>query len=193
VSDQKDEQETERRPRADALANRARLIEAAKAAFAETGPDATLEEIARRAGVGIGTLYRHFPTRHAIVEAVYLREVTELAAAADRLLAEKPPAEAMHAWMRLFIDYIATKRLMYSAVSATMGAATPFAATGEALTNAAARLFDAARAAGQIRADAQPADIMRGLIGLAYNAGEPDWQASAERLVDILMAGLRTG
>lgn len=193
MTDQKElheAQDTGRRPRADALANRARLLEAAKAAFAETGPDTSLEEIARRAGVGIGTLYRHFPTRHAIVEAVYQREVEQLAEAATRLLDELGPLEAMRAWMRLFIDYMATKKLMYAAVSATIGGATPFAATGDLLTAAANCLFDAARAAGEIRRDAEPGDIMRGLIGLSFGANEPGWQASAERLIDILVDGL---
>ena len=101
-----------RKPRADAQRNRDGLLEAAKAAFAEVGPEASLDEIARRARVGIGTLYRHFPTRDAIVEAVYRREVQQLADAAPRLIESLPPAEALRAWMRLFIDYIAAKRVI---------------------------------------------------------------------------------
>jgi AcrR family transcriptional regulator len=99
-----------RRPRADALFNRKRLVSAAKAAFADTGSDASLEVIARRVGVGIGTLYRHFPTREAIIEAVYLTEVEHLADAAPRLLASMPSAEALHKWMHLSVDYVAAKR-----------------------------------------------------------------------------------
>ena len=104
--------EPARKPRADGQRNRERLMEAAKAAFAEVGADVSLEEIARRAGVGIGTLYRHFPTRDAIVEAVYRREVEQLADAATRLIGSMPPGEALHEWMRLFVDYIATKKLI---------------------------------------------------------------------------------
>src|SRR5580658_7642845 len=104
-----------RKPRADAMRNREHLLEIAKLAFADAGADVSLEEIARRAGVGIGTLYRHFPTRGAVVEAVYRREVRQLASAAERLLAEGPPGEALHQWMRLFVDYIATKKVIASA------------------------------------------------------------------------------
>ncbi len=101
-----------RKPRADARRNRERLLATAKAAFTEVGADVSLDEIARRAGVGIGTLYRHFPTRDALVEAVYRREVEQLAGAATRLLGSLPPGEALYEWMRLFVDYIATKKVV---------------------------------------------------------------------------------
>ena len=110
-----------RKPRADAQRNRDGLLEAAKAAFAEVGPEASLEEIARRADVGIGTLYRHFPTRDAIVEAVYRREVQHLADAAPRLADSLPPAEALRAWMRVFIDYIAAKKVIAPALKSLVG------------------------------------------------------------------------
>ena len=105
-----------RKPRADGRRNRERLVEAAKAAFAELGVDVSLDEIARRTGVGIGTLYRHFPTRDAIVAAVYRREVEQLAGAAERLLGSLSPGAALHEWMRLFVDYIATKKVIASAL-----------------------------------------------------------------------------
>jgi AcrR family transcriptional regulator len=109
-----------RKPRADARRNRDGLLEAAKATFAEVGAEASLDEIARRAGVGIGTLYRHFPTRDAVVEAVYRREVQQLADAAPRLIESMAPAEALRAWMRLFIDYIAAKKVIAPALKSSV-------------------------------------------------------------------------
>ena len=110
-----------RKPRADALRNRERLIGVAKQAFTETGGDVSLEEIARRAGVGIGTLYRHFPTRETMVEAVYRREVGQLAEAARTLLDMQRPGEALHAWLKLFVDYMATKRVIAPALGSVAG------------------------------------------------------------------------
>ena len=181
-----------RKPRADAERNRERLTLAAKAAFAEVGADVSLEEIARRAGVGIGTLYRHFPTRDAVVEAVYRREVLQLAEAAETLLATLPPGEALHQWMRLFVDYIATKKVIAPALGALSGGTSElFAATGAAFTKAMNLLTDRAAKAGAIRADIDPHDIYRALIGFTYGNTSPGWQASALRLIDILMDGLR--
>ena len=131
-----------RKPRADAQRNRDGLLEAAKAAFAEVGPEASLDEIARRAGVGIGTLYRHFPTRDAIVEAVYRREVQQLADAAPRLIECLPPAEALRAWMRLFIDYIAAKKVIAPALKSLVGGGSALYADSGARINEA---IDAAR------------------------------------------------
>jgi AcrR family transcriptional regulator len=181
-----------RRPRADAQRNRERLLEAAKAAFAEAGAEVSLDEIARRAGVGIGTLYRHFPTRDAIVEAVYRREVEQLAGAAARLLETLPPGVALHEWMRLFIDYIATKKVMAAALSGIAGgAAALYAASGPRITEAMALLVDRATAAGDIRSGVEPLDLLHALVGLSYANATPGWQASALRLIDILMDGLR--
>ncbi len=182
-----------RKPRADGQRNRERLLEAAKAAFAEAGPDISLDEIARRAGVGIGTLYRHFPTRDAIVEAVYRREVAQLADAATRLLDELPPGAALHEWMRLFVDYIATKKVIASALGSIAGGAALYAASGERIQQAMSLLVTRAAAAGQIRADADPADILRALVGFTYFNTSPGWEASAHRLIDLLMDGLRSG
>ncbi|HLY81301.1 MAG TPA: helix-turn-helix domain-containing protein [Caulobacteraceae bacterium] len=181
-----------RKPRADAQRNRERLIEAAKAAFADVGADVSLEEIARRAGVGIGTLYRHFPTRDAIVEAVYRREVQQLARSAKRLLASRPAGEALHQWMRLFVDYIATKKVIAQALSTLVGGTTDlYAASGVLITDAMTMLVTRAAAAGDIRADADPADLLHALVGFTYAPSGPGWQASALRLIDILMDGLR--
>jgi AcrR family transcriptional regulator len=181
-----------RKPRADGQRNRERLIEAAKAAFAEAGTDVSLEEIARRAGVGIGTLYRHFPTRDAVVEAVYRREVQQLADAATRLLAAHPPGEALHAWMGVFVDYIATKKLIAPAL-AVPGAdrSELYAAAGTAMTGSISELVSRAKASGDIRPDADPEDLLRALIGFTYGNASPGWRESALRLIEILMDGLR--
>lgn len=181
-----------RKLRADGVRNRERLIVAAKAGFAEVGPDVALDEIARRAGVGIGTLYRHFPTRDAIVEAVYRREVQQLAEGAERLRATLTPGEALHAWMRMFVDYVATKKVIASAMSAMVGGASAlYATSGLSITDEIARLVQAAKAAGDIRGDVEPDDILRALVGFAYANTNPGWRASALRLIDILMDGLK--
>ena len=181
-----------RKLRADALRNRDRLLEAAKASFADAGADVSLDEIARRAGVGIGTLYRHFPSRDAMVEAVYRREVEHLADAANRLTGTLPPGEALHAWMRLFVDYIATKRVIAPALKAMVGGASElYASSGARITEAMARMVEHARTAGDIRADADPADLLRALAGFTHFNTGADWEASARRLIDILMDGLR--
>ncbi len=181
-----------RKPRADSQRNRERLIAAAKAAFAQSGTDVALDEIARRAGVGIGTLYRHFPTREAIVEAVYRRERQQLADSAHSLSADLPPGEALRQWMRMFVDFIATKKVMASALNAII-AGTPelYAASGVVIPDTLAALVARARAAGDIRPDADPNDILRALIGFTYGANGPGWEMSALRLVDILMDGLK--
>jgi len=181
-----------RRPRADSQRNRRLLLEAAKAAFGEVGAQVSLEEIARRAGVGIGTLYRHFPTRGAIVEAVYRHEVRRLAVSATRLLASLAPGEALHQWMRLFVDYIATKKVIASALSSIVGATTDlYAQSGERIAGAMSLLVERAAAAGDIRPDVDPDDLLRALAGFTYGNASPKWQGSALRLIDILMDGLR--
>ncbi len=181
-----------RKPRADGLRNRERLVEIAKAAFADIGADVSLDEIARRADVGIGTLYRHFPTRDAIVEAVYRREVEQLAGSATRLLASLSPGEALHDWMRLFVDYIATKKVMASALGAIGGGGAELrASSGARITAAMVLLVERAIAVGDIRPDVDPNDLLRALVGFTYGAASPGWRASALRLIDILMDGLR--
>ena len=182
-----------RKPRADAQRNRDGLIEAAKTAFAEVGPEASLDEIARRARVGIGTLYRHFPTRDAIVEAVYRREVQQLADAAPRLVEALPPAEALRAWMRLFIDYIAAKKVIAPALKSSVGGGSAvYADSSVRINQAIALLVERAQASGHIRPSADPADLLRALIGFAYVNSAPDWEASAGRLIDLLIDGLKS-
>ena len=181
-----------RKPRADGLRNRERLMEAAKAGFADMGADVSLEDIARRAGVGIGTLYRHFPSRDAIVEAVYRREVQQLADAATWLLEARAPGAALHEWMRLFVDYIATKKLIASALGSIAGGASDlYASSGARIKDAMTLLVRRARAHGDIREDVDAADVLRALFGLTYGNADAGWEVSARRLIDILMDGLR--
>ena len=181
-----------RKPRADSARNRQLLIDAAKAGFSGVGVDVSLEEIARRAGVGIGTLYRHFPTREAVVEAVYRREVEHLAEAVPQLLQTSPAGEALHQWMHLFVDYIATKRIIAPSLAAA-AARTPalHKSSLELITGAVSTLVKRAVASGDVRKDIDPSDLLRAMVGVSYSNPDPGWEASARRLIDILMDGLR--
>jgi len=186
---------SESRPlRADARRNRDALLENAAAAFAEHGVDASLEDIARRTGVGIGTLYRHFPTREALVEAAYRRGVESMCDAADELLATNPPDVALEQWMLRFVGYIATKR----GLAATLKEAADshlelFAAMRARIDAAMTGLVDAAAKAGVIRADASPADLLRAIGGVCMVSGEGGSEDQSRRLVGLLMDGLRYG
>jgi AcrR family transcriptional regulator len=181
-----------RKPRADSARNRQLLIDAAKAGFSEVGLNVSLEEIARRAGVGIGTLYRHFPTREAVVEAVYRREVEQLAEAVPQLLETSPAGEALHKWMHLFVDYIATKRLIAPSLGAAASrTSTLYATSAELITRAISTLVKRAVASGAVRKDIDPSDLLRALVGVSYGNPDEGWEASARRLIDILMDGLR--
>jgi AcrR family transcriptional regulator len=181
-----------RKPRADSARNRQLLIDTAKAAFADVGVGVSLEEIARRAGVGIGTLYRHFPSREAVVEAVYRREVEQLAEAVPRLLRTSPPDEALHKWMHLFVDYIATKRLIAPSLGAAIGGASALRANStELITHAMTTLVKRAVEHGQVRKDIAPSDLLRAMVGVSYGNPDEAWEASARRLIDLLMDGLR--
>jgi AcrR family transcriptional regulator len=167
-------------------------MDAAKAGFSEVGLNVSLEEIARRAGVGIGTLYRHFPTREAVVEAVYRREVEQLAEAVPQLLETSPAGEALHKWMHLFVDYIATKRLIAPSLgAAASGTSTLHATSVELIRRAISTLVESAVASGDVRKDIDPPDLLRALIGVSYGNPDAGWEASARRLIDILMDGLR--
>jgi AcrR family transcriptional regulator len=183
-----------RKPRADSLRNRDLLLAAAKAAFAEAGADAPLEDIARRAGVGIGTLYRHFPTREALVAAVYAREMQQLSASADALLAQGGAGAALEAWLNLLIDYMATKRIVGPALRADPGEGSAlYANSGATILPPLQRLTEAAHAAGDIRPDIGFEDILRMMSGLSQGYEQPGWDAGARRLLSVMMAGLRVG
>jgi AcrR family transcriptional regulator len=181
-----------RKPRADSARNRQLLVDAAKAGFSAVGLDVSLEEIARRAGVGIGTLYRHFPTREAVVEAVYRREVEHLAEAVPQLLQCSPAGEALHKWMHLFVDYIATKRIIAPSLAAAAARTPALHKTSlELITGAVSTLVKHAVASGDVRKDIDPSDLLRAMVGVSYGNPDAGWEASARRLIDILMDGLR--
>jgi AcrR family transcriptional regulator len=184
----------ERALRADAQRNRDRLLEVAVRAFSADGPDVTLEAVAREAGVGIGTLYRHFPTREALVEAAYRNELARLCDAAGELLATVPPAEAARIWMDRFVDYMTTKRGMAEALRAVIASGgNPYATSRDQMVAALGNLLSAGAAAGTLRADVDPADVLAGLSGVSLAAGEPGQREQARRLLDLLMDGLRYG
>ena len=182
-----------RKPRADAARNRERVLEAAKAVFSAGGPDASLEAVARRAGVGIGTLYRHFPTREALFEAVYRREVEQLGELSEQLKNEPQPVEALRQWLRSNVEFVATKKGMSAALAlAAHGKSSELIAFSfERLTKAVGVLLDRAVAAGEIRADVSPEDLLRALIGMCYLHDQPGWQESVIRLLDVFIDGLR--
>jgi AcrR family transcriptional regulator len=184
--------ETARKPRADAVRNRERVLEAAKSVFSAGGAEASLEAVARRAGVGIGTLYRHFPTREALFEAVYRREVQQLVELAEQLKDDAAPVDALRRWLRSNVEFVATKKGMVAALALAMhGASELHAYAFERLTKAVGALLDRAVAAGEIRRDVSPEDLLRALIGMCYLHDQPGWQASVLRLVDIFVDGLR--
>src|SRR6266849_9983849 len=155
-----------RRPRADAVRNRELVLEAAKAVFNAGGPDASLEAVARRAGVGIGTLYRHFPTREALFEAVYRREVEHLADLAEQLKGEVAPAEALRRWLRSNVEFVATKKGMSAALALAAHSSSELTAYSfDRLTKAVGVLLDRAAAAGELRAEISPEDLLCALVG----------------------------
>jgi len=181
-----------RKPRADAQRNRERILEVAKEAFTRSGANASLDDVARQSGVGAGTLYRHFPTRDALLEAVYRTEVEKLAAAEKKFAESMPPIEALRAWMMLFVDYIATKKIIAPALNAMVGGHSKVIEASYAQTQAAIRaLVKRAIESGEMRRDIDAVDLLKALVGVAFMSASPDWQQSARRLVDILIAGSR--
>ncbi|MCW2869997.1 TetR/AcrR family transcriptional regulator [Actinacidiphila oryziradicis] len=180
--------------RADAQRNRDTLLEAAVRAFSQEGPDVTLDAIAKDAGVGIGTLYRHFPTREALVEAAYRNELARLCDIVAELLETMPPDEATRAWMDRFVDYMTTKRGMADALRALIASGgNPYAHSRDRLTTAITTLLAAAAAAGTVRPDIEPGDVLLSLSGVSLAAGDPAQRDQARRLLDLLMDGLRYG
>jgi AcrR family transcriptional regulator len=184
------EEKKSRKPRADSLRNREHLLATAKATFAEAGADVALEEIARRAEVGIGTLYRHFPTRDALLAAVYQREVEQLSASADTLSAQRGPHAALQAWLHLLVDYMATKRVIAPALRARVGEVS-YAESGATIVTAMNRLAQTAIDSGEIRAEISPDDLYRMMVGISQGYDQPTWEPSARRLIDVMMAGLK--
>ncbi len=182
----------QRKPRADAERNRDRVLEVAKEAFTRSGADASLDDIAKQAGVGAGTLYRHFPSREALIEAVYRTEVEKLAAAERSFADTMAPIEALRSWMLLFVDYIATKKIIAPALNTLLGGHSKVVeASHNQIWEAIRALVKRAIKSGDIRKDLDPIDLLRALIGVSNVASSPDWQQSARRLVDILITGSR--
>ena len=181
-----------RKPRADTVRNRKRVLEAAKAVFAEGGPAGSLEAVARRAGVGVGTLYRHFPTRQALFEAVYRREVEQLMELAEQLGTDLPPLEALRRWMHANVEFVATKKGMSTALAVAVHASSDLKAYSmDRLGRALETLLRRAVEAGVIRDDIGPEDILRTIVGLCYTHDKPGWQGNVLRLVDVFVDGMR--
>jgi len=181
-----------RTPRTDALRNRERILDAAKQAFTRSGANASLDDIAKQAGVGAGTLYRHFRNRDELIEAVYRSEVEKLAAAERRLAETMPPLEALRTWMLMFVDHVAQKHIIAPALNSVVGGATKlYEGSRHTVFGAIQSLVKRAIKSGDIRNDIDAQDLLRPLIGVSYLGFDPDWQKSARRLVDILVAGSR--
>jgi AcrR family transcriptional regulator len=185
-------QSVHRKPRSDAQRNRERILEVAKEAFTKSGANTSLDDIAKQAGVGPGTLYRHFPTRDELLEAVYRTEVEKLAAAERKFAETLSPIEALRAWLLLFVEYIATKQIIAPALHTLAGGPSKlFEASYAQVWEAVRALVKRAVKSGDIRKDLDPIDLLRALIGVASVATNPERHQNARRLVDILVTGSR--
>ena len=181
-----------RKPRSDAKRNRERILEVAKEVFTRDGAAASLDDIARRSGIGNATLYRHFPTRDALIEAVYRSEVEKLAAAEERFAATLLPLEALRAWMLLFIDHVSAKTLIIPAMNTVAGGSMRLIEGSRSLIHTAfVTSVKRAISSGDLRADTDPNDFLRALVGVFHTTASPGWEQSARRLVNILIAGSR--
>ena len=180
----------ERKPRTDALQNRERILVVAKEAFTNFGAGASLDDIAKQAGVGAGTLYRHFPTRDALIEAVYRSEVEKMAAAQRKFAESMPPIDALRAWMLLFVDHVAQKQIIAPALNSVAGGVSKlYEGSRSTIHGALDALVKRAIKSGDIRNDIDAQDLLRPLIGVFYVESDANWQQSARKLVDILIAG----
>jgi AcrR family transcriptional regulator len=185
-------QKNARKPRADAQRNRERILEIAKQVFTRRGAEASMDEIAKRAKVGPGTLYRHFPSRDDLLAAVYISEVEKLAEAQRKFSAELPPIEALRAWMLVFIDYIAAKTIIAPALNAIAGGPSRvYQQTTRVMEEAAKALAGLAVASGDLRPDVDPMDMLRAIYGVASAGNTDDWPSKARLFVDILIQGSR--
>jgi AcrR family transcriptional regulator len=182
-----------RKPRADAQRNRERILEVAKEVFTRDGGAASLDDIARQAVIGPGTLYRHFPSRDSLIEAVYRSEVEKLAAAEQRFAATMPPLDTLRAWMLLFIEHVSSKKLIMPAMDTVAGGATRLIEGARSLIHTTfAESVKRAIASGELHADTNPDDFVRALVGVFHTTALPGWEESARRIVDILIAGSRS-
>src|SRR5215212_1489104 len=180
-----------RKPRADLIRNRERLIKAAAEVFRTGGAEASLEAVANRACVGIGTLYRHFPTREALFEAVYRQEVDQLSCLAESLARTEKPVDALRRWLHADVQVIATKRGMLTALALAIDSSSElYAYSFSHLTGAVGMLLQRAVAAGEIRGDVTPEDILHALVGMCLMGKQPGWERDVIRLIDIFVDGL---
>ena len=181
-----------RRPRADGERNRARLIAAAKDAFAKDSAAVSLEQIARDADVSIATLYRHFPTRDELISALYQQEVTTLIEAADQLMTKREPAAALREWLMLFVDFLDAKHGMAEAMDTLIGGPEPFySKTPHRLDIPIKALVAGGIATGAFRDDIEPHDLLRALAGVAHVRPSKNWKRSAVGMVDLLLNGMQ--
>lgn len=183
-----------RKPRSDAAENRRKLIDAAKSVLGSGGPDASLEAVARRAGVGIGTLYRHFPTREDLFQAVYRHEVEQLIRMAEDLRGRNDALEALRAWMHGYVGLVATKRGLLGALSVPMTDASKamYAELSVRVTEAVGGLIGPAAAAGELRPGIRAEDLLQAIFAFCYaRQPEPGWKEQVLRLLDIFIDGLR--
>jgi AcrR family transcriptional regulator len=182
--------EVRARSRADGRRNRELVLNVATQLFVENGPDVPFTEIAKKAGVGVGTVYRHFPTREELISAAYASELDAVCDAAGELLNQMPPAAALRAWMGRFIDYMTMKIGMSAAIRVVVAAGgNPYARSRERLDNALGALLAAAVADGSARPEVQADDVLLTLAGIAMAAGAPEQREQADRMVDLLIAG----
>jgi AcrR family transcriptional regulator len=180
-----------RKPRSDGQRNRDLIVEVAKQAFTENGAGTSLDEIAKKAGVGAGTLYRHFPTREDLLEAVYKAEVEKLAEAAEQFGRELPPVDALRAWLLLFIDHLATKKISVAALNDLIGSNKMIEQNKSKVHGAVGAIYARAIEAGDLRPDVNPADHILAIVGVTFFSTDEDWRDGAVRLVDILIQGSR--
>ncbi len=181
-----------RKPRSDAKRNRERILEVAKQVFTRRGAEASMDEIAKRAKLGPGTLYRHFPARDDLLAAVYITEVEKLAEAQRRFSTELPPIEALRAWLLVFIDYIAAKKIIAPALNAMAGGPSRvFQQTNRVMEEAANALANRAVVSKDLRADIDAMDLLRAIYGISGAGSADDWPRRAQLFVEILLQGSR--
>ena len=179
-----------RKQRSDAQQNRVRILRTAQQAFVQHGAAVAMDDIARQSGVGSGTLYRHFPTREVLIEAVYKEEVEKLTATAAHLLKIKTPIDALRTWMLLLIDHVASKRLILPALESVAGGSSRLVeGSHEAIHAAFLSLVENAQTTGALRAELQSHDLVRAMLGVFFTTAWPGWEESARRIVDLLLEG----
>jgi len=179
-----------RKPRSDGQRNRELIIQIAKDAFTENGPGTSLDDIAKKAGVGAGTLYRHFPSREALLGAVYRTEAEKLADAAEQLSRDLTPVDALREWLQLFSEHLATKKIIAAALNGFVGSPV-YEENMSKVRGAATLIYERAIQSGDIRPDVNPVDHLRAIVGVTFFGTSDDWRESATRLVDTLIRGSR--